>query len=172
VLEVGCGHGLFALHLALTGREVTGIDIDPLKIEHAQQAAAVARGRGATCEFAVAPPGHVPAGPWDAVVIVDVLYLLDEGGQEALVKACAGELAEPGVLVVKEMAPTPRWKATWNRVQETLSVRVLRITAGRHLTFVPPGVVGGWMKAAGLAVRAVRIDQDCVHPHHLLVGSR
>ncbi|MGH9224296.1 MAG: class I SAM-dependent methyltransferase [Acidimicrobiales bacterium] len=174
VLEVGCGYGLFSAYLALAGRQVTGVDVDAGKIAHAQRAGAEARARGAACEFAVAASGQVPSGPWDAVVIVDVLYLLDAGGQRALVGACAGQLSEDGggVLVVKEMATSPRWKAAWNRLQETLSVKVLRITAGHDLTFVEPAVVGGWMEAAGLAVRHERVDRGYPHPHHLVVGRR
>jgi len=165
VLEVGCGYGLFSLYLARGGRHVTGVDIDGAKVAEAQRAGA---GR---CRFAVAGTGEVPEGPWDAVVIVDVLYLLDAAGQESLVRACAAALAPGGVLVVKEMAGTPRWKARWNRAQETLSVRVLGITAGRRLTFVPPGVVSGWLAAAGLSVRAERLDRGYPHPHHLLVAT-
>ena len=168
VLEVGCGYGLFSAYLAATGaaRSVTGIDVDADKIAHAQKSV------GNLCRFTVAPSGQVPPGPWDAIAIVDVLYLLDAAGQEALVGECASSLAPGGVLVVKEMAETPRWKARWNRAQETLSVKVLGITAGGRLTFVPPAVMGGWLAAAGLTVRAERLDRGYPHPHHLLVGAR
>src|SRR4051812_401808 len=74
ILEIGCGHGLFSAYAAFDApaRDVVGVDIDVDKI-----AAAVAAARQVPrLEFAVAPDGAVPQGPWDAIVFVDVLYLL------------------------------------------------------------------------------------------------
>lgn len=174
VLEVGCGYGLFSNHLALSSpdREVLGIDIDVRKVVHGQFAAARARARGAHCELHLEPPGEVPDGPWDAIVIVDVLYLLDADAQEGLLRTCAEQVALGGVLVVKEMATTPRWKAIWNTAQETLSVRVLHITAGDRLTFLRPQVLGGWMEEDGLAVTHTDVSRGYPHPHHLITGAR
>jgi 2-polyprenyl-3-methyl-5-hydroxy-6-metoxy-1,4-benzoquinol methylase len=171
VLEVGCGHGLFGTYLArrVPGVEVHGVDIDADKIAVASRSAAGSSGR---LSFAVAESGVLPAGPWDAVVLVDVLYLLDEAGQRALLTSCAAVLAPGGGLVVKDMSTRPRWKAWANQAQETLSVRVLRITAGsRHFAFAEPDERARWLQQAGLVdVRSRRLDRGRVHPHHLLVG--
>lgn len=171
VLEVGCGHGLFSTYLSRRAPRLTvhGVDIDPDKVAVAARSATGSDGR---LTFAVAGSGVLPAGPWDAVVLVDVLYLLDEAGQRALLESCAAVLAPGGVLVVKDMATRPRWKAEVNRVQETLSVRVLRITAGSAVfAFVDPDVRARWLQAAGLVdVRTRRLDRHRAHPHHLLAG--
>ncbi|HEV3498189.1 MAG TPA: class I SAM-dependent methyltransferase, partial [Actinomycetes bacterium] len=137
VLEVGCGHGLLSLHLALASadRKVTGIDVDRDKLDAATAAADRA---GLAATFEAVEGAALPEGPWDGIAIVDVLYLLSAGDQRSLLRACAERLAPGGVLVVKEMAPVPRWKARWNVVQETASVRILGITAGERLTFLPP----------------------------------
>lgn len=174
VLEVGCGYGLFSCYLALHAptRHVLGVDVDLRKIVHAQFAAQQARGRSAHVEFHLAPPGEIPEGPWDAIVIVDVLYLLDPDAQAGLLHSCAEQLALGGSLVVKEMATSPRWKAKWNELQETLAVRVLHITAGEDLTFLEPAELGQWMAQEGLAVRHERIDTGYPHPHELVIGSR
>lgn len=171
VLEVGCGHGLFSAYLARRspGLRVHGVDIDADKIAVAAASEPVPGGR---LDFAVGDSGSVPAGPWDAVVLVDVLYLLDEPGQRALLESCAAVLAPGGVLVVKDMAVRPRWKARWNALQEAMSVRLLKITAGSpEFAFVDPDERARWLVAAGLRdVRARRLDRGRVHPHHLLVG--
>jgi 2-polyprenyl-3-methyl-5-hydroxy-6-metoxy-1,4-benzoquinol methylase len=170
VLEVGCGHGLFSGYLAQRspGVRVHGVDIDAGKIAVAKRAE-----RPGRVDFAVGTSGSVPEGPWDGVVLVDVLYLLDEGAQRALLEACAAVLAPGGVLVVKDMATRPRWKARWNAMQEALSVRVLKITAGSpEFAFVDADERARWLVAAGLRdVRARRLDRGRVHPHHLLVGE-
>ncbi|TFV66974.1 UNVERIFIED_ORG: class I SAM-dependent methyltransferase [Bacillus sp. AZ43] len=170
VLEVGCGHGLFSTYLARRRPElrVLGVDIDVDKIG----VATASEPLGDRLRFAVAPSGAVPEGPWDAVVLADVLYLLDPAGQRALLEACAAVLAPGGVLVVKDMATRPRWKARWNAFQEALSVRVLRITEGSAtFAFVDPEERARWLAGAGLRdVRAQRLDRRRVHPHHLLVG--
>jgi 2-polyprenyl-3-methyl-5-hydroxy-6-metoxy-1,4-benzoquinol methylase len=171
MLEVGCGHGLFAALLATTSpaREVVGVDVDGTKI-HAAQRAAVRS--GARLTFAPAPPGELPDGPWDAVAIVDVLYLIDRPGQEALLRRLAGDLAPGGVLLNKEMALSPGWKFRWMRFQERLAVKVLGITEGSELTFVPPADVGEWLRDAGLEVEHRRLDRRYPHPHHLIVARR
>jgi 2-polyprenyl-3-methyl-5-hydroxy-6-metoxy-1,4-benzoquinol methylase len=171
VLEVGCGHGLFSGYLAQRspGLEVHGVDIDADKIAVAAASEPLAGGR---LHFAVGDSGSVPAGPWDAVVLVDVLYLLDETAQRELLESCAAVLAPGGVLVIKDMATRPRWKARWNAMQEGLSVRVLKITEGSpEFTFTDPDERARWLVATGLQdVRARRLDRGRVHPHHLLVG--
>jgi 2-polyprenyl-3-methyl-5-hydroxy-6-metoxy-1,4-benzoquinol methylase len=169
VLEVGCGHGLFSGYLAQrsSGVRVHGVDIDASKIAVAAVSAEPGR-----LDFTVGTSGSVPEGPWDGVVLVDVLYLLDEAAQRALLTSCAAVLAPGGVLVVKDMATRPRWKARWNAMQEALSVRVLKITAGSpEFAFVDSDERARWLVAAGLQdVRARRLDHRRVHPHHLLVG--
>lgn len=175
VLELGCGHGLFSLLAAVSSPErvVVGVDVDGRKVEHARMAAALARQRGADCRIATAPPGEVPEGPWDAVVVVDVLYLLDAGAQRRLLAECARRLAPGGVLAVKEMALAPAWKFRWNRVQETLAVRVMGLTAGSgDFTFLPPAQHGEWMAADGLEVGQLSLQRGYPHPHHLVIGRR
>jgi SAM-dependent methyltransferase len=170
VLEIGCGHGLFSAYAALAGpgRDVLGVDIDAGKIAHGQAAVEGVDG----LELAVAPDGAVPDGPWDAVVVVDVLYLLPAQAQRRLLAEAVDRLAPGGVVVVKEMGATPRWKARWNTLQETLSVKVLRITEGSSFDFVAPETTAGWLTDLGLTVQAHRLDAGRVHPHHMLVARR
>ena len=172
ILEIGCGHGLFAAYAALSSaaRTVLGTDIDADKIEHARAAGAPL---GDRLRFEVARDGSVPTGPWDAIVIVDMLYLLPADAQRALVLEASAQLAEAGSLVIKEMDVVPGWKARWNRLQETLAVRVLRITdGGGTMAFVSASETMQWLRTAGLSVTDRRLDRGRIHPHHLIVASR
>ncbi|MFN2607705.1 MAG: methyltransferase domain-containing protein [Acidimicrobiales bacterium] len=172
VLEVGCGHGLLSLLAAVSDpeRSVVGVDVDERKIPHARAAAARARERGATVDIRVAPPGKLPDGPWDAVVVVDVLYLLHRDVSRRLLAEGAARLVPGGVLAVKEMALAPRWKFRWNQVQELLAVKALGITVGGQTTYVDPREMGDWMAAEGLDVRHLPLSKGYPHPHHLVVG--
>lgn len=173
ILEVGCGHGLMAALAALqsSGRRVTGVDVDGKKIAAARQAAGRARDQGAHLDFSTMGDGELPEGPWQAVVVVDVLYLLDPHEQRALLDACAARLAPGGTLLVKEMDYRPRAKFAWNLAQETLAVRVLGLTEGSRLSFTAPDVVASGLRAQGLTVIQRRLDRGYPHPHHLLVAT-
>ena len=171
ILEIGCGHGLFATYLALGGpdRTVLGTDVAGDKIHAARRAAEGVD----NLTFRPDDPGAFPPGPWDAVCIVDVLYLIDRAGEEQLLRTAAEHLAPGGVLAVKEMGTAPRWKFRWMALQERLSVQVLKITAGHDLTFVPPPELAGWMQEAGLTDVTHRpLDGGHLHPHHLVVARK
>ncbi len=172
VLEVGCGHGLVSDYLAIScpAREVMGVDIDERKLEVARAAAGRLAAAAPTLRFASSSDGAVPPGPWDAIVIVDVLYLLDSDHELALLDACAAELAPGGVLVLKETDVVPRAKHRIAKAQEVLATRVLRITEGDSLTFTPIAELAAHLADRGLAVAVRRVDAGYPHPHSLLVA--
>lgn len=171
ILEVGCGHGLLSLFLALSSshRSITGIDVDEDKLGAAR---AAATGGDLDVSFEAVAGGALPEGPWAGIAIVDVLYLLSAADQGVLLRSCADGLEPGGVLVVKEMALVPRWKARWNSLQETAAVKLLGITEGEELTFLPPAAMAATMVEAGLRVRDRPIHRGYPHPHHLLVGGK
>jgi 2-polyprenyl-3-methyl-5-hydroxy-6-metoxy-1,4-benzoquinol methylase len=175
ILDFGCGHGSFSAWLARLSpaREVLGVDVARDKIAAAEAAAKEAARRGEPRPaFLRIAPGEVPEGPWDAVLFVDVLYLMDPADQEALLRRAARKLAPGGALFVKEVGNRPRGKALWNRMQETMAVRVFGITAGRRLRFLSPERHAGWLEEEGLEVERARLDRGYAHPHHLLVARR
>ena len=174
VLEVGCGHGLVSAYLALSSRDrsVTGVDIDARKIAVASHAQSHAAPDSVHLEFHHVAAGELPRGPWDAIVIVDVLYLLDRPAERALLDECVTRLASGGVLVVKETDISPRWKHWVAKAQEVLSTKVLRITAGSSLSFTPIAEIADHLRTRGLDVTTRRVDKGYVYPHALIVARR
>lgn len=176
VLEIGCGHGLLSLYLAACSphRRVLGVDIDVDKIALASRAADALRARDdvrVQVECRVAD-GAVPDGPWDAIVIADVLYLLPVELRHRLLDEAADRLAPGGVLVVKETDRHPRWKGSLTIAQELVSTQVLRITEGETVEFEPPAAFAARLRARGLEVEGHRVDRGYPHPHHLLLARR
>ena len=171
VLEIGCGHGLFVAYAALRapGRQVVGVDIDTDKITVGAKALAPL---GDRAQVSIGRSGHVPEGPWAAIVILDVLYLLPADEQRALLVESVRQLADGGVILVKEMATEPSWKTRWNSFQETLAVKVLRITEGGNFTFVSPDTMADWLREEGLSVDVRPLDRGHLHPHVLVRGER
>jgi 2-polyprenyl-3-methyl-5-hydroxy-6-metoxy-1,4-benzoquinol methylase len=172
VLEVGCGHGLLSLYLALSGpgRTVSGVDIDEHKIALADQAAGRLRSGEADASFAVVEPDGFAEGRYDTIVISDVLYLLSGEARRALLAACVAHLAAGGVLLLKETDRLPRWKGAITVAQEKLATKVLRITEGDEVSFAPPSEFVDQLRGAGLDVTTERVDRGYLHPHVLIVG--
>lgn len=171
VLDVGCGFGLFSAYLGLSspGRQVHGVDVDPRKIDLAVQAASrVVPGR-AHLSYEVSQ-GELPSGPFDAVTVVDVLYLLGPDASADLLDQAVRRLAPGGMLLVKEIDRHPAWKYKLSRLQELLATRVLRITAGENVDFAPPEHYVERLRRAGLDVATRPLDRGSLHPHHLIVG--
>jgi len=112
ILEIGCGRGLLCTYLALSRptRSVLGVDIDPARIGQAQQVARTLP--NLDLDYGVAESGRVPAGPWDAILVVDMLYLLPVAQQRELLTAAAAELAPGGLVLVKEMSAAPWYSAS------------------------------------------------------------
>jgi 2-polyprenyl-3-methyl-5-hydroxy-6-metoxy-1,4-benzoquinol methylase len=172
VLEVGSGHGLLSLYLALScpTRSVVGVDIDLHKVILADGARARLEPGEAEVEFHAVEPGVLPAGPFDAIVINDVLYLMPEAMRRAVLDGCIERLAPDGVLLVKELDVAPRWKYEVGRVQEIVATRLLEFTQGEEMEIAPMADFAAQLRDAGLDVTTHRIDRGYPHPHQLVIG--
>lgn len=146
ILDIGCGHGLLTNLLALgsPARDVLGIDIDAAKIEAARRSL---RGR-ANVRFAVAPAARAPGGPYEAITIGDVCYLLPPAEQRALIAQCHRLLAPGGTLLWKSQVRRPRWKFAITYAQEWLMTHV-GPTAGSGLYFLDTAASLDALRAAG-----------------------
>lgn len=171
ILDVGCGHGVVAMHLALASpaREVVGVDIDDGKIAVARRASARGAALGLRTRFDPCAR-ELPAGPWDAVLLVDVLYLLRPGAQREMIARCARLLGPRSTLAVKAIATRPRWKLGLTLSQEHLATRVARITRGEVVSFLPLETTAGWMREVVDDVRVLHLDSWRPHAHALLLG--
>ncbi|HVO43977.1 MAG TPA: class I SAM-dependent methyltransferase [Aggregatilineales bacterium] len=168
IVDLGCGHGLFTQLMAREAqdRTVIGVDLDEHKVALAKTLCVP------NLRFEVGDLAAVELPPVDALIILDVFYLVPYAVQEALLRACARRLGHGGVILLKDMAEVPRWKVALNWLEETLAVRVLRITLGGEFYFRSRA---GWTRlfeSLGFSVEVIPLDRGYYHPHVLLVARK
>ncbi|OGO48372.1 MAG: hypothetical protein A2Z30_08565 [Chloroflexi bacterium RBG_16_64_43] len=105
-LDIGCGTGASAVHLAGAGWKVTGIDFIPLAITRARRRARTA---GVEVDFRV---GSVPEfagihGPFDLALDVGCLHTLD-GTARPRYRAALARLLAPGAVLLIFAFTSPR----------------------------------------------------------------
>lgn len=174
VLDVGCGHGLVSLYLAVCSadRDVVGVDIDEHKIDLARGAAKHLGEGAGSVEFHTVEPGVLPEGTFDVVVINDVLYLLGAELRRSIIDACIDRVAPGGTILIKETDRVPRWKAALAHAQEWVSTKVTRITKGAELDYASSADFVAQLEARGLTAKSQRLDKGYLHPHVLVTGRR
>jgi len=174
VRDFGCGHGVFALYLALAApdRQVLGVDIDERKLELADHAAR-RLGVQDRVRFEEVDEAWAPAGSeHDSVVCVDVAYLLGTGRFLDLLDQFAEVTPPGGVVLVKEMGEAPPWKRRVLEAQERLATGPLGLTMGSHVEWVAMDAVESTLRRRGLQVERLELDRLHVHPHLAVVGRR
>lgn len=101
VLDVGCGHGLLAMEMALTApeRHVLATDHDVQRIALARQAGA---GIG-NLQFEVSSGSPVTTGSFDAILMIDFLHYFSPGAQDDMIAQAFANLSPGGWLLVREV---------------------------------------------------------------------
>ncbi len=171
VVDLGCGHGLFAQLLArdCAARRVIGIDLDEDKIAIAQQLTFP------NLRFVTGNIADTELPQAAAISILDVLYLLPYQLQEHLLAVCMERLQPGGLIILKETAERPRWKLALTLLEETLAVRILRITATTGSARFYFRSRADWQRLLdrlGFNVETIPLDTGYYHPHVVFVARK
>lgn len=169
-LDLGCGNGLFAaiLKLGSPARRVSGFDLDEGKVELARKTFEgwdgmdFWKGDVVTSDYPAA----------DAITIIDVLYLIPFESQEAILRKAHAALPAGGLLALKEMDDRPRWKARWNRIQETLAVKIIGFTLGSRFYFAGREEYVPLLERIGFEVEVVPLHKGYWYPHILYLARK
>jgi 2-polyprenyl-3-methyl-5-hydroxy-6-metoxy-1,4-benzoquinol methylase len=165
VLDVGAGHGVLA-RLAVESRagRVVAIEPDLRKIGLTL--------RHPSVRWVAGFDGCV-RGRFDAVVLCDVLYRVPERKRDPLLGRLFERLRPGGLLVVKDVDPGHRLKFGWNVLQETVAIRVFRLTIGTGQTYESPATICHRLERLGFIDVTTRgIDRGYPHPHVLYTARR
>src|SRR5579859_1048930 len=158
VLDVGAGHGLWArLIVEERARSVVAMEPDLRKIMRLRHAAV----RAVAGEIACI------RGAFDVVAVLDVFYLMRSSARDELLRSALERLRPGGLLLVKDLDPRARLKDAWDRLQETLAVRVLHLSRGQGVfAHDTPEEMDARLQRAGFAnVEWRRIDAWYPHAH-------
>jgi SAM-dependent methyltransferase len=163
LLEIGAGHGVFSC-LALDAGASAVVAVEP----------DLRKAFGARRSFAfVAGFDDVIRGTFDAVAMLDVLYAIPKESWDPLLARIAARVKPGGVFLLKDMDPRKRLKNGWNRLQETIAIRVARLTMAGAIVFEEPAAMVERLHRAGFdAVDVVPIDRGYPHPHLLYVARK
>lgn len=171
LLEVGCGHGLFANAAALAhpGLDVLGVDPDPGKVRSAE---ATVGGRG-NVRFRGGGLDDVAERGFDAAAVLDVLYLVPRAAWPSFLSGLRDRLRAGGRLLLKDVEPRPRWKFYRCLAQEAVSVRLVGITQGGAFAFADRREMEAMLRGAGFADVAVTgLGRGYLTPHVLYEATR
>ena len=171
LLDVGCGPGLLAFFLDARGASgsYVGIDPDARKVSRAE----TWLGRSPRRTFRACAISELGGGTFDAVSVVDVLYLVPRDGRAAFVAEIAARLAAGGRVVVLTSGGGPRWKRLLDRVQERLVVAVLGWTRGAAVEPCDGAEVAALLATAGLVdVRVEDAGAGYLHGFELVSGRK
>jgi 2-polyprenyl-3-methyl-5-hydroxy-6-metoxy-1,4-benzoquinol methylase len=160
LLDIGAGHGVFAVLARERRATVTAIDPDARKVR-----------RLGDIESVIGYDDCI-RGTFDAISIIDVLYKLPIADWDALLDRVQKRLRPGGTLIIKEHDPTSTLKQAVNRLQERLA-SAGGLTLGESFSYEAPEQFMRRLEAHGFAVAvAKRIDFGYPHPHMLYVARR
>lgn len=162
MLEVGAGHGLFSRLAAAEGvPRVVAVEPDLRKLLRLP-------GVRSVIGF-----DESIRGRFDVVVLADVLYAIPRSEWDPLLGRLFDRLEPGGTLLIKEQDPAARLKNGWNRLQEQISGRFLRITLARAFEYESREDFASRLTRHGFTeVTARRIDAGYPHPHLLYAARR
>lgn len=170
VLDVGCGGGLLAAHLVVSGRadEIHGIDASKPAIDIAQSMAghlkAIAPNAVVRFEHRMVQQG-LPEGLYDVVCLVDVLHHVPVEAQERAFLDAASRVKPGGVFLYKDMADGPVWCSGMNRLHDL-------VMAKQWIRYVPVQQADRWGTRAGLRLETSRDVRMWWYAHEMRVFRR
>jgi len=174
-LDLGCGYGFFSNLIAIENKErrVLGVDIDMDKIKIALTAAA----GNPYIDFKnddLSSPDFRLSSTYDCITLLDVLYLLPYPQQERVLKYCFDRLSLRGILILKEIRTRPLLKYIISVIQETISVKILRLTKARtgRFYFRAEESYAKLLKDIGFNINILRSDRGYLYPHIIFLARK
>ena len=134
ILDVGCGHGLFALILEKNSKQriILGIDPDPKKINQANKTANTYK----NLTFKKIHLGQLNCSKkFDCLILFDVDYLLDLNEKDKILKQAKKAITDNGSIIVKTVIKNKSLGYYLAYLQELIVVFLLKKTFTKNNFF-------------------------------------
>ncbi|MBY0471780.1 class I SAM-dependent methyltransferase [bacterium] len=160
IVDLGCGHGLLSLAVALERPEcqVLGVDHDPKRLALASEASKGVGGvryeEGSMSDVAIKEPV-------DAITIIDALHYFAPEEQERMIARCRDALKPGGTLLIREVDRSTGVRSIFNRAYERVA-KLIKFTRSveESAHYRQPEEWGQLLKRLGFEANWFR----CSHP--------
>jgi ubiquinone/menaquinone biosynthesis C-methylase UbiE len=167
ILDLGCGHGVFIHLLWLAGFRngtLIGADLSESVIDIAKRTV-----DGKDMKFYARDISAIDEDQVNCITILDVFHLLPPDVQDEVLDKCYRKLPTGGLLLLKDVHERPYWKYCFDVLQETISVKLLRITEMKEYKFyfMRQDAFMQTLSRKGFEVRPISMDAGYLYPHIL-----
>lgn len=97
--------------------------------------------------------------------MIDVLHHIPVAGKKPAIEAAAARVGPGGVLLFKDIGPTPRWRAFANSLHDFVLTQ-------ERVTYTPIDTIVRWAEACGLSLKDRTTINRLWYGHELLVFTR
>lgn len=167
ILSLGAGHGLVDRYLADINPAVTieGVDLDEKRVSRAIKT----EGRYPRVRIRVADVTKLdPGSGYDGALAIDVIHHVPVETHHGIAAALLRALRPGGILLVKDMATTPRRQYLWNRFHD-------RVVVGPEpIWCYSPEDMAAMLRQAGFEIDEVtRLGRPLgLYPHYMVVARK
>ncbi len=122
-------------------------------------------------EYRLGTIDRIAERDFQAICILDVLYLLPDEKKLEVLQACRDRLDADGVLLLKTNDTRPRWKYAVVRTEEELMVRAIGFTYGGEVHFRGVPRYLELLRQAGFDAQVISLDSWLPVPHRLFLAQ-
>jgi 2-polyprenyl-3-methyl-5-hydroxy-6-metoxy-1,4-benzoquinol methylase len=164
ILDLGCGFGLFSLYFAApeTGRHIVGIDLDARRINMARKSAEKLGLTNVSYEVSNVLEWD-SRQRFDAIYLLDIVHHLPAERVPEFLSHTRARLKDNGLMIVKDVAPTPRYKMLFTLLLDRLVVGM------EPIRYWPPHELMALLRTLGFEVVKHRMTDILPYPHILYI---
>ena len=120
IIDLGCGYGIISHLLSLSHpeRKIIGFDVSHIRIETARKT------ESDNIQFQLADIKKAQIPTCDAVIIIDILYLIPYQDQERVLLKCFEGLNQDGVMIIKDTNKSTSWKFRYTYIEERIKTKL------------------------------------------------
>ncbi len=166
IMDIGCGFGLFTNYYALLSpdRKFTSLDINKTRIQAALEASTRLHLSEHITYYALPAEqlSEVP-GVFQAAYMLDIIHHLRKDSSTVLLKTIYNKLSSQGILILKDIATTPKWKVWFTWLLDIL------MTPKSPPHYVSVATLRNQLEKIGFDVKIHELRDILPYPHVLYV---